>query len=122
MSSQDDNSRSIGALPTRYGIVRSAINTRMKALGIQPEKVGNRAYLSPEQVALLDELHAHIQAGGITPVFLKARGLPPYDHPAHATAGQSLELSSGLILSQSDVGKLARAIATEITSIFKKRA
>ncbi|MGB3294418.1 MAG: hypothetical protein WBB01_15635 [Phormidesmis sp.] len=40
--------------------------------------------------------------------------------PAHIENGYSLGLSSGLTLSQSDVWKLTRAIAAEITSIFKQ--
>lgn len=123
MSSQDDRCLPVEMLSTRYSIGKTAVYTRLKALGIQPEKLGNRAYVTANQIALLDELHDHIQAGGITPVFLKSKGLHPYDNPSATSdsAGQSVELSSGLILSQSDVGKLARAIATEITSIFRKR-
>ena len=120
--SQNDSRLSIGALSTRYGIGRSAVYTRMKALGIHPAKVGNRAYVTADQVALLDELHNHIQAGGITAVFLQEKGLHFDDGslPAHSQPGQSVELSSGLVLNQSDVWKLARAITAEITALFKK--
>lgn len=124
MSGQNDRCLPVEALSTRYSIGKTAVYTRLKALGIQPEKVGNRAYVIAAQIALLDALLDHIQAGGITPVFLKDKGLHPYGNLSSPqdSDGQSVELSSGLILNQSDVGKLARAIAAELTALFRKSA
>ena len=119
--SQNDSRLSIGALSTRYGIGRTAVYTRMKALGIHSEKIGNRAYVATKQIALLDELHAHIQAGGITPLFLQHKGLPQTDlSAAQRKTGQSIELSSGLILNQADIWKIAQVIFAEIISLLKK--
>jgi hypothetical protein len=59
-------------LPSRYGIARSNLYTRLKDLGIEPEKMGKKAYVNAEQLQLLDALHEHIQKGGTTGEFLKS--------------------------------------------------
>ena len=61
----------LSQLPSRYGIARSALYTRLKDLGIETEKQGKKAYVSAEQLQLLDDLHEHIQRGGTTGEFLK---------------------------------------------------
>jgi hypothetical protein len=61
----------ITQLPSRYGIARSNLDTRLKDLGIEPEKMGKKAYVNAEQLRLLDALHEHIQKGGTTGEFLK---------------------------------------------------
>jgi hypothetical protein len=58
-------------LPSRYGIARSALYTRLKDLKIEPAKDGKRAYVNAQQIQLLDALHQHIQKGGTTGEFLK---------------------------------------------------
>jgi hypothetical protein len=60
-------------LPSRYGIPRSALYTYLKDLQIEPSKEGRKAYVSAEQLQLLDDLHEHIQRGGTTGEFLKHR-------------------------------------------------
>ncbi len=67
----------ISQLPSRYGIARSNLYTRLKDLGIEPEKEGKRAYVNASQLQLLDALHSHIQKGGITSEFLKQRESEP---------------------------------------------
>jgi hypothetical protein len=70
----------ITQLPSRYGIARSNLYTRLKDLGIEPEKMGKKAFVNAEQLRLLDALHEHIQKGGTTGEFLKSingdRSLP----------------------------------------------
>jgi hypothetical protein len=70
----------ITQLPSHYGIARSNLYTRLKDLGIEPEKMGKKAYVNAEQLRLLDALHEHIQKGGTTGEFLKSingdRSLP----------------------------------------------
>ena len=39
----------ISQLPSRYGIARSNLYTRLKDLGIEPEKEGKRAYVNASQ-------------------------------------------------------------------------
>lgn len=63
----------LSQLPSRYGIARSALYTRLKDLGIETEKQGKKAFVSAEQLRLLDDLHEHIQRGGTTGEFLKQR-------------------------------------------------
>lgn len=58
-------------MPSRYGIARSALYTRLKDLKIEPGKDGKRAYVDAAQIQLLDALHEHIQKGGTTGEFLK---------------------------------------------------
>lgn len=58
-------------LPSRYGIARSALYTRLKDLKIEPGKDGKRAYVNAQQIQVLDALHEHIQKGGTTGEFLK---------------------------------------------------
>jgi DNA-binding transcriptional regulator YhcF (GntR family) len=61
----------ITQLPSRYGIARSNLYTRLKDLGIEPERQGKKAFVNAEQLQLLDALHEHIQKGGTTSEFLR---------------------------------------------------
>lgn len=61
----------LNQLPSRYGIARSALYTRLKDLKIEPGKEGKRAYVDAPGLQLLDALHEHIQKGGTTGEFLK---------------------------------------------------
>ncbi len=63
----------VSELPKRYNIARSAVYTRLKDLGIEPEKEGRRAYVSAQQLQFLDALHEHLQQGGSTTEFLKQK-------------------------------------------------
>lgn len=61
----------LSQLPSRYGIARSALYTRLKDLQIEPLKEGRKAYVDGHQLQRLDDLHQHIQQGGNTGEFLK---------------------------------------------------
>ena len=61
----------LSQLPSRYGIARSALYTRLKDLQIEPIKEGRKAYVDGNQLQHLDDLHQHIQQGGTTGEFLK---------------------------------------------------
>ena len=104
----------------RYGLSSSAVYKRMADLGIERQKLGNRAYVTADQVALLDELHEHMRQGGNTAEFLTIRKLNPANPAITGAADQSVELSSGLILSQADIWKLTRAIIAEMVALFRK--
>jgi hypothetical protein len=86
----------ITQLPSRYGIARSNLYTRLKDLGIEPEKMGKKAYVNAEQLRLLDALHEHIQKGGTTGEFLKwLRGDSPRETLRdRAQPNQTLAVSS----------------------------
>jgi len=103
----------VNQLSDRYKLARSAVYKRMADLGIEREKIGNRAYVSAEQVALLDELHSFIGVGGNVAEFITRKGL---DKPNAQSSNDSSEQSSGLALTQSDMVKLVSAIAAEMIS------
>ena len=83
----------IAKLEERYGIAKSVLYDRMNALGIKAEKIGNRSYLSGEQLQLLDGLHEHMKAGGSLAMFVERVG--------KQTAEQSAEQSSMVVAGQS---------------------
>lgn len=53
-------------LQERYGTARSRIYSRLDALHIKPARQGkgNKTYITSDQLQLMDELHAHLKAGG----------------------------------------------------------
>ncbi len=51
------------SLPDRYGVARSQVFNRIKALGIETIKRKNKAYVNQDQLAMLDDLHQLIQEG-----------------------------------------------------------
>jgi len=101
----------VNQLPERYDLVRSAVYTRMGALGIVPDKVGNKAYLNSEQIQLMDDLHQFIQRGGTIPEFKEIRGLKVEERPP--------EVSGGLSTVQPELIQLVAAIASEFASRFQ---
>ncbi|MEL6490494.1 MAG: hypothetical protein AAFV85_19335 [Cyanobacteria bacterium J06634_6] len=101
----------VNQLSARYNLARSAVYKRMADLGIEREKVGNRAYVSGPQVALLDELHSFIGVGGNIAEFIARKGL---DKPDEQAEDDSSGQSSGIALNQADMLKLVSAIAAEM--------
>ena len=102
----------VNQLSARYNLARSAVYKRMADLGIEREKIGNRAYVSADQLALLDELHSFIGVGGNVAEFIKRKGL---DKPDNQAEDDSSGQSSGLALNQADMVKLVSAIAAEMS-------
>lgn len=49
------------SLPSRYGVARSQVFNRIKALGIKTIKRDRKAYVNKDQLAQLDHLHDLIQ-------------------------------------------------------------
>lgn len=79
----------LNQLPSRYGIARSALYTRLKDLKIEAEKEGKRAYLNAKQLQLMDSLHEHIQKGGTTGEFLKQQPESSGQSSTELSLGQS---------------------------------
>ncbi|MBD3882615.1 hypothetical protein IFO70_12665 [Phormidium tenue FACHB-886] len=102
----------VNQLTQRYGLVRSAVYTRLDALGIKPERIGNKSYVNSQQLQLLDDLHQFIQAGGTTAEFLERRGI-------QRTEESSSTPSFGLSTGQPDIVKLVTAIAAEFAARFQ---
>lgn len=119
MSGGDIDRIPVNQLSDRYKLARSAMYKRMSDLGIEREKIGNRAYVSAEQVELLDELHSFIGIGGNVAEFIARKGLDkPNKQASGESAGQASGQSSGLALNQADLMKIVSAIAAEmVTSI-----
>lgn len=107
----------VNQLSDRYQLVRSAVYKRMADLGIEREKVGNRAYVSKEQVKLLDELHSFIGVGGNVAEFIERKGLnKASSSSSKESTGQFSGQSSELAFNQSDMVKLVSVIAAEMTA------
>ena len=100
----------VSQLSARYSLARSAVYTRLNALGIRTLSIGKKAYINAEQLRLMDDLHQFIQSGGNTAEFLERRGLQKSEIEPSG-------LSSGLSTAQSnDVIKLFTAFASEVAS------
>lgn len=112
----------VNQLSDRYDLARSAVYKRMADLGIEREKIGNRAYLNQEQIALLDELHEFIKIGGNVAEFIARKGLKPAGENAssHLASPETAfgEVTAGLALDQTDMVKLLSAFASEFASAF----
>ncbi|MEA5504839.1 MarR family transcriptional regulator [Halotia wernerae UHCC 0503] len=109
----------VAQLPDKYGIVKSVLYDRINRLGIKPTKIGNKSYVSGEQLELLDLLDAHMKAGGSMADFA--------DQYASQSGGQSEHFDSasqsdgqltvtGLTASQ--VGQLPQLIEGLITRLI----
>ncbi len=61
----------LSQLPSRYGIARSNLYTRLKDLKIESVKQGRKAFVTAASLELLDGLHAHLEQGGTTSEFIK---------------------------------------------------
>jgi hypothetical protein len=51
----------VTSLPDRYGVARSQVYNRIKALGIETIKRKQKAYVSADQLDQLDQLHTLLQ-------------------------------------------------------------
>jgi hypothetical protein len=60
---QPDTDLPLADAVTRYGIGRTALHARIRHCGINPLRTGNRSFLTPDQVTILDSLHDHLEGG-----------------------------------------------------------
>lgn len=97
----------VGQLQSRYALARSAVYKRMQDLRIVPEKVGQRSYITSQQLQLMDELHRFINQGGSAAEFIEARGLR--QRPGNNGSGQSG--GSDLAITPNDFGGMLGALA-----------
>jgi hypothetical protein len=90
----------VKSLPDRYGVARSQIYNRIKALGIETIKRDNKAYVNQEQLAQLDRIHELIQVGQTLEE--AASLVNPQIRPSRETPGQyNIVPASGAPLGQS---------------------
>lgn len=105
----------VAQLPSKYGIVKSVLYDRINRLGIKPQKIGNKSYLSGEQLELLDQLDAHINAGGSMAEFAERHpsqsgGQSSATQSQQESGGQSGRKFSATELTGSQVGKIPQLI------------
>jgi hypothetical protein len=105
----------VAQLPSKYGIVKSVLYDRINRLGIKPQKIGNKSYLSGEQLELLDQLDAHINAGGSMAEFAERHtsqsgGQSDEPKPQPESGGQSGSQLTATELTGSQVGKIPQLI------------
>lgn len=98
----------VSQLQSRYALARSAVYKRMQDLRIVPEKIGQRAYITAQQVQLMDELHRFINQGGSAAEFIEARGLR--QRPKNNGNGPS-GTGSELTITPNDFGGIVGALA-----------
>ena len=85
----------ISSLTDRYGIGRTALYDRLKALGIEPTKDGRKSYLKSEQIQLLDQLHHHLSQGGTFDNFSTGHTLNVHRTDSRETAIEPLQDQPG---------------------------
>lgn len=86
-------------LPDRYGVARSQVFNRIKALGIETTKRNNKAYVNEDQLAMLDDLHQLIQQGKTLEE--GAAIVNPSPRPSRETPGQHIVPTAGAMVGQS---------------------
>lgn len=64
ISSTPPNNYLLTNLPKRYSVSQVIVNSRIEALNLEPHKDGKKLYLNSGQLALMDELDAHLKGGG----------------------------------------------------------
>jgi DNA-binding transcriptional regulator YhcF (GntR family) len=101
----------VGQLQDRYSLARSAVYKRMEQLGIAPDRVGQRSYITAQQLHLMDELHRFINQGGSAAEFIEARGLR--QKPSSNGSGQDAN-GSAMTTGPGDFGGLISAIVSEV--------
>ncbi|MEA5449883.1 hypothetical protein VB780_14985 [Leptolyngbya sp. CCNP1308] len=106
MNSGEIDRYPVNQLHDRYSLARSAVYKRMQDLRIVPAKVGQRSYITAQQLQLMDELHVFINQGGSAAEFLEARGL----RQGNNGNGQSGS-GSDLAINPNDVGGIIGALA-----------
>ena len=105
----------VSQLEGRYSLARSAVYKRMEQLGIAPQRIGKRAFITGRDLALMDELHAFINhQSGSAAEFIEARGLrrPTAKGPSQGNGGYTSE--NGAALAPTDLGSFVRSIVTEV--------
>ncbi|MEN9216833.1 MAG: hypothetical protein Q6K90_05875 [Gloeomargarita sp. HHBFW_bins_162] len=102
-------------LEDRYQLGHNALYNRLKGLGIRPFKVSRRAYITAQELARLDQLHAHLQQGGTISDFLAQE--PPA--PAELSFNNRTEIPVNLTHL---IGTVADAVAGAVVTSMRSTA
>lgn len=114
MSEAEISRLPVGDLMVRYGISKSVLYERIKALRIETFTLGRKAYVSAEQIALLDGLHEHLGFGRSTAEFLEISGIQSGEQSAKKrNADPSGEQSGGLTISSESASHLFSMMAEQ---------
>lgn len=108
----------VNQLEPRYELARSAVYTRMKQLGIKPHRVGNKAYITGNELQWMDALHAFInETGGSAAEFIEANGLNPNANGRNSKGRMVVNDNSpgSDLLPTGDFGKLIRAFTEALS-------
>ncbi|MBD6619749.1 MarR family transcriptional regulator [Komarekiella sp. 'clone 1'] len=113
----------VAQLPDKYGIVKSVLYDRINRLGIKPTKIGNKSYVSGEQLELLDQLDAHMKAGGSMANFADQYASQSGSQYEHFDSGiESASQSDGQLtvtgLTASQLGQLPQLIEGLVTRLI----
>ncbi len=102
---------SVAEAAERYGKGKTAINSRIKHLGIKPVKRGHKTWLSAADVTVLDSLHNHIGAGG---------GMNDFDNPiAQLVEEESPAERSAIVPTEPSVPLVIQSPPTGMLAISK---
>ena len=111
----------VAQLPGRYGVARSVVYSRLSALKIEPSKRKNKAYITNDQLQLLDELNEHLKRKGATVAEFQARvGLGDQTSQTEPIrlSDSTQDRQTGQLTTKDSLaalGFLAETIATRIT-------
>jgi hypothetical protein len=83
---------SVSDLPERFNIKKQAFYNRLQHCGIKPIKIGNKAYINSDQLAVLENLHEHLINGGSMSSLVESSGQSIESSLVEST-GQSIESS-----------------------------
>lgn len=100
----------VSDLMSRYGISKSVLYERIKALNIERTTVGRKAYVSGEQIAIMDGLHDFLQTGRSTAEFLELSGI---QSGGQSVKKQSAEQSGSLTLPAESASQLFNLVVEQ---------
>lgn len=114
----------LSGLQSRYGIGRTAVYTRIQALQIEPLRKGNKAFVTSEQLKLLDELHEYLELGNSISEALEKMGRQTTQELDTEKINTKSPLSSKLYSQQYSEQFLAKgessALATSLAALIQK--
>ena len=114
----------LSGLQSRYGIGRTAVYTRIQALQIEPLRKGNKAFVTSEQLKLLDELHEYLKLGNSMSEALEKMGCQTTQEFDTEKINTKSPLSSKLFSEQSSEHNLAKgessALAASLAALMQE--
>ena len=114
----------LSGLQSRYGIGRTAVYTRIQTLQIEPIRKGNKAFVTSEQLKLLDELHEYLKLGNSMSEALEKMGCQTTQEFDTEKINTKSPLSSKLFSEQSSEHSLVKgeslALAASLAALMQE--